>query len=237
MAGCEKRLRNSFSNLSPCSWGNVLLWRKQGAKKVGKATFTGCFPRQDGMEGEEEGAKGGFEKLGRGWLLDDERTARQDCIGSWGTDRERGVGVERNTRGWERRTISILIPPWGVDVARTNRRTKMRIPMVRRGDATWWKRRESVLQLVRTALHSRLLLPRPCRFIPVLLPRHTCFYEYGGPRCARIFAAPWNFVISAQGILNGFPSLRHRHWKKPRNALSVKRVTRVCTRASNSWHR
>lgn len=34
------------------------------------------------MEDEEEGAKGGFEKLGRGWLLDDERTARQDCIGS-----------------------------------------------------------------------------------------------------------------------------------------------------------
>lgn len=24
--------------------------------------------------------------------------------------------------GWVRRTISILIPPWGVDVARTNRR-------------------------------------------------------------------------------------------------------------------
>lgn len=70
---------------------------------------------------------------------------------------------------------------------------------------------------------------RSCRFIPVLLPRHTCFREYGaGPRCARIFAARWNFVISIPGNPErvSLPSETSdtavgKKEKKPRNASRV----------------
>lgn len=131
-----------------------------------------------------------------------------------------------------RRTISILIPPWGVDVARTNRREDANTdgtPLETERE----KERERACYVAYVRACVRLFrarcYQRSCRFIPVLLPRHTCFREYGaGPRCARIFAARWNFVISIPGNPErvSLPSetsdtaVRKKE-KKPRNASRV----------------
>lgn len=184
---------------------------------------------------EREGGRRRKRKRKGRWKLDGcsttERTARQDCIGSWGTDPSRGwSGAKYKRGGWgERYPFSFLRGEW---MLRERTAEKMRIPMVHR-----WKRRErereSVLRCLRSRLCtpvSRPLLPtRSCRFIPVLLPRHTCFREYGaGPRCARIFAARWNFVISIPGNPErvSLPSETSdtavgKKEKKPRNASRV----------------
>lgn len=55
------------------------------AKKVGKASFTGCFRRNRVEWNAREGWRRKRKRKGR-WKLDGcsttERTARQDCIGS-----------------------------------------------------------------------------------------------------------------------------------------------------------
>lgn len=109
---------------------------------------------------------------------------------------------------------------------------KMRIPMVHR-----WRccgNGESVLgcssctQLTFAPVYACFapVVTRPCRFIPVLLPRHTCFCEYGGPRCARIFAARWNFVISIPGNPERLPLPS----KPPTPPLGKKAASRVSAR-------
>lgn len=222
--------------------------REQGAKKVGKATFTGCFRRQSGMEREGRRKKGEKEKAWwreTGWLLDDERTARQDCIGSWGTDRE-GVGVERNTRGWGRRTISILIPPWGVDVARTNRREDANTdgtPL-----AMLWKRRERVrLQLVHTAyvracvrlFRARCYQRGRVDLYPFYCRGILAFANTAGHAAPGFSPHDGISLFPSQGILNGFPfprNLRHRHWEKKQRHACLHAFF-PALRALHSWHR
>lgn len=235
-----------FEFVSAFEGGNVLLSAEGGGENKGQKRWE--RPPLRYVLQDRNGTWGRKKWRETGWLLDDERTARQDCIGSWGTDRE-GVGVERNTRGWERRTISILIPPWG-GVDGTNRREDANTDGTPLPPRCW---RESALGCNSCSLRSRLCTPvsrpllyqraatRPCRFIPVLLPRHTCFCEYGGPRCARIFAARWNFVISIPGNPErlSLPPTPPLGEKKP-NEMRYHACLRAffpALRASHSWHR
>lgn len=71
------------------------------AKKVGKASFTGCFRRNRVEWNAREGGEGkGKGKEGGNWMVARRRKERRDRIA---LDREgrtrQGVGVERNTRG------------------------------------------------------------------------------------------------------------------------------------------
>lgn len=203
------------------------------AKKVGKASFTGCFRRNRVEWNAREGGEGkGKGKEGGNWMVARRRKERRDRIA---LDREgrtrQGVGVERNTRGvGEANDIhSHSSVGSGCCANEPQRRCEYRWYTVGNGE----RERESVLRCLRSRLCtpvSRPLLPtRSCRFIPVLLPRHTCFREYGaGPRCARIFAARWNFVISIPGNPErvSLPSETSdtavgKKEKKPRNASRV----------------
>lgn len=185
--------------------------------------------REGGLEKEKEKER----KVETGWLLDD---------GKNGATGLHWIVRDGPVKGLEWSEIQVGVGEAndihshssvgsGCCANEPQRRCEYRWYTVGNGERE--RERESVLRCLRSRLCtpvSRPLLPtRPCRFIPVLLPRHTCFREYGaGPRCARIFAARWNFVISIPGNPErvSLPSETSdtavgKKEKKPRNASRV----------------
>lgn len=78
----------------------------------------GGMEREGGLEKEKEKER----KVETGWLLDDGKNGATGLHWIVRDGPVKGLEWSEIQEGWVRRTISILIPPWGVDVARTNRR-------------------------------------------------------------------------------------------------------------------
>lgn len=78
----------------------------------------GGMEREGGLEKEKEKER----KVETGWLLDDGKNGATGLHWIVRDGPVKGLEWSEIQVGWVRRTISILIPPWGVDVARTNRR-------------------------------------------------------------------------------------------------------------------
>lgn len=236
----KPRLEPRFEFVSLFEGGNVLLSAKGGENKGQKRWKRP--PLRDVFEDRVEWnvKEGGRRGKGKGSVEGNWMVARRRKNGATGLH---WIVRDGPWRGWSRtkykrvgrRTISILIPPWGVDVARTNRREDANTdgtPL-----AMLWKRRERVrLQLVHTAyvracvrlFRARCYQRGRVDLYPFYCRGILAFANTAGHAAPGFSPHDGISLFPSQGILNGFPSLETSD-----TAIGKKSsVTRVCTRFS-----